>query len=247
MTDHPQLPDSSAERFRARAAWNWSKPILWGLGIGVLVGGAMVAVIFLDKFGLLPSWMIGWISDDRETQKRQFLRTLYALIAWWVATRLIKIGAFGEAAKIKYNGILSKLGFSQVKPNMEKHTRICAVRNPRIALFLVALFTLNVFQDWRALGKPFLEHSLYDLLFRIVLFSSAFFPILLNISRCVPERFIAGIVMIRIVAGWGVEFMPNSIKPVAGPVRQCNLVLSILALLISLTILVSSPSNAEPA
>ncbi len=51
--------------------------------------------------------------------------------------------------------------------------------------------------------------------------------------------------MIRFVTGWAIEFAPNLVEPVADLVRQCNLVLWILAFLISLTMLVSSLSNPK--
>jgi hypothetical protein len=218
--------------------------ILWGIGIGVFLGSVVIAVIVLDREGLIPSWVFSWISSDREIQKRQFLRILYGFSPLWVITRLAKLGLFGEIARTTYDGVLSKLKISQGESGEEIHARICAVRNVRSALFLVGFFTLEVFQSWRALGKPFLQHNLYDLLFRIVLLTVAF-PVLLKISRCVPERFILGILTIRFVTGWVIEFAPNLVEPVASLVRQCNLVLWILAFLTSLTMLVSSLSNPK--
>jgi hypothetical protein len=110
----------------------------------------------------------------------------------------------------------------------------------------VGFFALEAFLSWRALGKPFLEHNLYDLFFQIFLWVVVLFPVLVNISRCVPERFILGIVIFRFVTGWVIEFAPNLVEPVAGLVRQCNLVLWSLAFLISVTMLVSSLSKPEP-
>ena len=244
MTDNSKLSETSEERHRAQPSNSWWMPILWGMGISVFLGFIVIAVIVLDLKGLIPSWVFGWISNDRETQKRQFLRILYGLFAWWVTTRLFKFGLFGETARTTYNGIISKLKFPQGQPDVEMHARICPVRNIRIAVFLAGFFTLEIFLSWRALGKPFLEHNLFDLLFRIVIFS-ALFPVLLKISRCVPERIILGIIMIRFVTGWAIEFAPNLVEPVADLVRQCNLVLWILAFLISLTMLVSSLSNPK--
>jgi hypothetical protein len=244
MADHSKLSEASEERLRPQRAYSWWMQILWGMGIGIFLGSVVIAVIVLDKKGVIPSWAFGWISNDREIQKRQFLRILYGLLTWWVITRLVKLGLFGETARTTYNGVLSKLNFSQGKPDVEMHARICAVRNVRIALFLVGFFTLEVFLSWKALGKPFLDHNLYDLIFRIVLLI-AVFPVLLNICRCVPERFILGIVTIRFVTGWVIELAPNLVEPVAGLVRQCNLMLWILAFLTSLTMLVSSLSNPK--
>jgi hypothetical protein len=220
--------------------------ILCGLGIGVLLGGVVVAVIFLDRMRLLPSWVFGWISSDREIQRHQFRLAFYGLFAFWVTNRLVKLGLFGEIARTTYNSALLKFEITQSKPNDEVHARFCAIKNARIAAFLVGFFTLEVFLIWRELGKPFVEHSLYDLLFRIVLWS-VLFPILFRISRCFPERFILGIVMIGTVTGWVFEYAPNVVDPIAGLVRQCNLALYILALLTSLALLVSSLSSPKSA
>jgi hypothetical protein len=243
MTDHSKLSEASEDGLRAQPAHSWWMEILWGLGIGVLLGGVGVAVIFLDRIRLIPSWMFGWISSDRETQKRQFHLALYGLFALWVATRLIKLGLFGEIARTTYNHL--KFRITQSKPNDEVHARFCAVKNARVATFLVGFFTLEVFLGWRGLGKPFTEHGLNDLLFRIVLWSIVLFPLLVRISKCFPERFILGIVMIKIVAGWVFEYAPNVFDPVAGLVRPCSLALDIVALLTSLALLVSSLSSSK--
>jgi hypothetical protein len=144
MIDHSKSSAAPERHFRARSAYNWSKPILWGMGIGVFVGGVMVAVIFLDRMGVIPSWVFGWISSDRETQKRQFLRVFFGLFGLWLFTRLVKHGLFGEIARSAYGSILSKLGFSKGEPDEEIHARICAVRNMRIALFLVEIGRAHV-------------------------------------------------------------------------------------------------------
>jgi hypothetical protein len=229
-----------------QSAYSWWMPTLWGMGIGIFAGGAVVAVIFLNRMGFIPSWVFGWISSDRDTQKRHFLRMLYGLVSLWAIARFVKSGLFGEIAQRTYNKMGSKLRGFQGETNEEIHARICPVRNVRSAIFLLGFFSYAVFLNWRAVGKPFLEHSLYDLFFRIALFSIVLFPGLLNISRCVPERFILGIMTIQFVAGWVIEFAPTIVGPTAGLVRQCNLALSILAFLISLTMVVSSPSSPKP-
>jgi hypothetical protein len=245
MTDDSKLSEASEDRLRTQPAYSWWMEILWGLGIGALLGGVVVAAIFLDRMRLIPGWVFGWISNDRETQKHQFRLALCGLLALWVAMRFVKVGLFGEIARTTYDGVLLKLKIAQSKPEDSAHARICAIKNPQIAAFLVGFFTLEGFLCWRELGKPFAEHSLYELLFRIVLWSILLFPVLVRISRCMPERFIIGIVMIRTVTGWVFEYAPNIVNPVAGLVRQCNLVLYILALLTSLGLLVSSFSSPK--
>ena len=41
----------------------------------------VIAVIILDRKGLIPSWVFGWISSNRETQKRQFRWMLCGLFS----------------------------------------------------------------------------------------------------------------------------------------------------------------------
>jgi hypothetical protein len=245
MIDPTKLSDASEDRLRAQPAYSWWMEILGGLGIGVLLGGVGVAVIFLDRMRLIPSWVFGWVSSDRETQKHQFRVALYGLFALWVATRLVKLGLFGGIARTTYNRAFPKLTITQSKCEHEVHARICAIENTRVAAFLVGFFALEVFLSWRELGKPFVESSLYDLLFRIVLWSFVLFPVLFKVSRCLPERFIIGIVMIRTVTGWIFEYAPNIVDAFASVVRECNLVLYILALLTSLGLLVSSLSSPK--
>src|SRR5712692_7238485 len=234
MTTRSKLSETSEKHLQARSAYTWWMPILWGFGISVALGIVVTAIVLLDREGRIPRWVFGWISSDRETQKRQFRLTIFGLFVLWFITRLVKRGLFGEIARTTYNCIFSRLKMPQGEPEEGIHARICAVRNVRSAVFLVGFFAVELFLSWRALGKPFVEHNLYDLLFRIVL-SIVLFPILWKICRCVPERFLLGIVMIRFVTGWVFEYAPNLVDPFAGLIRQCNLVLWILAFLTSLT------------
>ena len=159
--------------------------------------------------------------------------------------QLVRRGLFGEIARTAYSGTLLKLSKVRIKPHDNAHLRICAIKNAWIAAFLVAFFTLEVFLSWRESGKPIIEHNLYDLLFRIVLWSIVLLPVLLKIYRCFPERLIIGIVMIRIVTGWVFEYEPNAVETVAGLVSQYNVALYMLALLTSLALLISSLSNPK--
>ena len=177
MTDPSKLSEASEDRPLARPSYSWWMEILWGLGIGALLGGVVVGVIFLDRMRLIPSWVFGWISSGREAQKHQFRIALYGLVALWVVTRLVKLGLFGGIARTTYNGAISKLINTPSKPDNEVHARICPIRNTRIAALLVGFFTGVVFLSWRELGNPFVEHSLYELLFRILLWSVVLFPV----------------------------------------------------------------------
>jgi hypothetical protein len=61
-----------------------------------------------------------------------------------------------------------------------------------------------------------------------------------KLARCVPERFILGIVTTKIVSGSVFEYAPSLVGPAAELVRQGNFLLSTLALITSLGLLVSS-------
>ena len=216
-------------------------PVLFGFGIAGILGGFTTAVIVLDQKGFIPRWVFGWIAHDRGTQRRQFLLALESLLGLWVTTQLVRFGVFGKGASTTYNRILSK--FTMPHEEQEKvHARICALRHMWTAVFFVAFFTWDVILRWRALGRPFVEHNLYDLLFRI-LFTIVCLRVLFEIFSCLPERFIVVILMIKIATDWVFEFAPNLVVPVEGLIRQCELLLSIVAFLASLAVLVSSLSN----
>lgn len=239
MAGQSKLSGPSEDRLHEWPSYRWFVPILWGLGIAALVGIPTITVIFLNQKHYLPSWVFGWISSDREIQKRQFWIALSGISAFGVALQFIKFGLFGEMARNAYDKIALKLGGPKGRTSDEDHAKVCAVKNVRLTIFLVVWFALEVFQSWRALGNSFGEHNLYDLLFRIVLML-IIFPLLFQVSRCVPERFITGIITIRIVTGWVFEYVPNLASSSAHLVRVCNLMLWALALLTSLVLLVSS-------
>lgn len=240
MTDDSKIVEAPKDRLRVPSDSSYWLESLLGIGIGIILGSVVIAAIFLDRMRLIPIWVFGWISSDRETQNHQFRIAICGLIALWVTMRLLRLGLFGEIAEAIYNSIFLKLGITQNKSNDEIHARVCAIKNSRVAAFLVGFFTLEVFLSWRELGEPFAQNSLYDLLFRIVLWSILLFPLMFRIARCLPEQLILGIVMIKIVTGWVVEYFPDAVAALAGLIRQFNLILHIFALLASLGLLVSS-------
>src|ERR1700731_2197293 len=132
MTPHSKSPELSEGYLRASSWWT---PIIWGMGISGFLGLVVIAVILLEQKHLIPKWVFAWISNDRITQKRQFVRMLCGLLALWFGARLLKIGFFGNTARTIYTGVLSKLKFSQGHPDEWTHEQICAVRNVRSALF----------------------------------------------------------------------------------------------------------------
>jgi hypothetical protein len=240
MDDHSRS-SGTYNQLRVRFSQSWWMPILFGILIALFLGGLVIAVIVLDQKGLIPMWVFGWIARDRATQRRQFLLALCSLLGLWLTTQLVRFGVFGEGASATYKRKLSQ--FPIRREEEEKlHAGICALNHLWTAVFFVAFFTWEGILSWRALGKPFVEHNLYDLLFRILL-TIVYLPVMFKIFRCVPERFIVGIITIRLVTDWVFEFAPNFVEPAAGLIRQFDLILSIVAFLASLAVLVSSFSS----
>jgi hypothetical protein len=244
MDDHSKS-SGTHNQLRVRFSQSWWMPILFGILIALFLGGLVIAVIVLDQKGLIPMWVFGWIARDRATQRRQFLLALCSLLGLWLTTQLVRFGVFGERARATYSRILSKLTIPQEEKE-KLHARICALRHVWTAVFFVGFFTWDSILGWKSLGKPFVEHNLYDLLFRMLL-TIVYLPVLFKIFRCVSERFIIAIVTIRLVTHWVFEFAPNLVEPVAPLIRQCDLVLSIVALLASLAVLLSSLSSPVSA
>jgi hypothetical protein len=93
----------------------WWMPILWGIGIAILIFILMIVEPALDQKGLIPRWVFGWISDDRQTQKFQFSLILYGSIGLWFIVKLAKLGALGDVTKTVYSSLLSTFSFLRQK------------------------------------------------------------------------------------------------------------------------------------
>jgi hypothetical protein len=90
-------------------------PILWGIGIGILISILIVIETYLDQRGLIPGWVFGWISDDRQTQQLQFFLIFCGCLGIWAIVKLAKLGALGEVTKTLFSGILSTFSFLRPK------------------------------------------------------------------------------------------------------------------------------------
>jgi hypothetical protein len=134
---------------------------------------------------------------------------------------------------------------TQGQSNQEFHAQYCAVKNVRVALFLVAFFAWEVFLSWEVLDKAFSRSSLYDEFWRVVTIAAC--AKFLAMFRCFPERFVVGVVMLRLVIGLVCGFFPILINPVAGLVRSGNLGLDVFALITSLGMAVLSTQRVESA
>ena len=99
---------------------DWWMPILWGIGIGVLIGVLLIAKVELDQRGLIPSWVFGWISDDHQTQKFEFTLIVLGCVGLWFIVKLAKLGALGEVTKTLLSGIFSTFSFRSPKGRSRK-------------------------------------------------------------------------------------------------------------------------------
>ena len=87
----------------------WWMPILWGIGISILLIILIIAVDTLEQKGFVPGWVFGWISNYRK-----FSPLLYGLLGIWVVVKLVKLGVLGEITKTIFNSILSN--FASLRP-----------------------------------------------------------------------------------------------------------------------------------
>lgn len=134
--------------------------------------------------------------------------------------------------------------------DQEFHALNCPVKNAKSALFLVALFSLEIFLGWKGLHKAPERPDLVTLPFLIIVvamlakWSMAF--------TCLRERFVFVLVIVSIVIGEVAAFVPSVFSNHAWMVKPGKLALSLLGLLVSLTMLIQAarspnvgPSNAE--
>ena len=65
-------------------------PVLWGIGIGVLICFLTIAEVDLDQRGLIPRWVFGWISDDPQAQKLGLSSIVLGCFGLWLIVKLAK-------------------------------------------------------------------------------------------------------------------------------------------------------------
>ena len=99
---------------------DWWMPFFWGIGISILIFIFIVVKIALDQRGLIPSWVFGWISDDRQTQKFEFTLIVLGCFGLWLIVKLAKLGALGEVTKTLFSGVLSTFSFLHPKRRSRK-------------------------------------------------------------------------------------------------------------------------------
>jgi hypothetical protein len=99
---------------------DWWMPTFGGIGIGMLIGVLLIAKIELDQRGLIPGWVFGWISDDRQTQKFQFTLIVLGCFGLWFLVRLAKLRALGDVTKTLLSDIFSTFSFRSPKGRSRK-------------------------------------------------------------------------------------------------------------------------------
>lgn len=95
-------------------------PFLGGIGIAVLIFILIVVKTALDQRGLIPSWVFGWISEDRQTQRVEFSLILLGCLGLWLIVKLAKAGALGDVSKTLFGGVLSTFSFLRPKGRSRK-------------------------------------------------------------------------------------------------------------------------------
>ena len=123
--------------------------------------------------------------------------------------------------------------------NEQKHERFwCGFTHIRVAWVFVAFCVLEVFTNWRELGKPISRPDTIELAF-YVLFVVVYVPIFWMVLRCFTERLVIGIAtghMAITIFSWFAPrfFVPSLFNPVTVTIRRAFLVLWIVAFLLSL-------------
>ncbi len=93
----------------------WGMPILWGIGIAVLIFVVIVVKAELDQKGLIPSWVFGWVSTNTLDQKMEFSLVLCGCFGLWLIVKLAKSGDLGDTTKTLFRGIVSTFSFLRPK------------------------------------------------------------------------------------------------------------------------------------
>ena len=105
-------------------------------------------------------------------------------------------------------------------------------------MFFVACCSVVAFASWRGLHKAPERPSVVTLLF--LMFVMAMLAKSLVNFTCFRERLVFGLVIIGLVIGEAERFLPSAFGQHAETVKSGHLALSLLALLVSLTMLVQS-------
>jgi hypothetical protein len=95
-------------------------PFFWGIGIGALIGVLAIAKAELDRRGLIPSWVFGWISDKPRTGGWELSLIFLGCLGLWQIAKLVKAGALGDVTKGLLSDILSAFSLRSTKGRSRK-------------------------------------------------------------------------------------------------------------------------------
>ncbi len=126
--------------------------------------------------------------------------------------------------------------------DQEFHAHYCALKNTKSALFLVACFSLTTFVNLKGLHKARGQPDFVVLLFAILV--AGMLAKWLVAFTCIRERLILGLVIVSIVAAEVETFVPSIVGPHLEAVRSGHFSASLLALLVSLSMLVKPAGKA---
>lgn len=116
--------------------------------------------------------------------------------------------------------------------------------NPSTALLLIAFLLLEAILSWRAIGRE--ERPADDpILIAVLLLALPMLARLMVVFRCTRERIVLGLLMLRSALSLAAKMMPSLVADSFRVFSVVNLVLWILALLVSGTMLYSSLYAAQ--
>jgi hypothetical protein len=125
--------------------------------------------------------------------------------------------------------------------NPQPHARYCPAKNTKVALFLVASFSLIVFLCWRNLhASP--NHDLLPPIFGI--FVAA---LILGTLSCLPEKLIILAAIASLLVSLIRDRFPSAFGQHIETANYIKLTLWLLALLLSITLLIQSLRTKNPA
>lgn len=121
----------------------------------------------------------------------------------------------------------------------DDHTRLCANRNIRVALIVVAFCGMEVALSWRSLGgnKP-VEHDTSFFLGHVI--AIAGLSVLFAGFRCLRERLVLALAIIKFATGLVSGFAPALVSSTSSFVKRGDLMLWVIATGLSISMLVSS-------
>jgi hypothetical protein len=126
------------------------------------------------------------------------------------------------------------------------HERLCANRNLPMALIVVVFCGMELVLSWRSLGRSSpVEHD--KLFFLGPVIGIAVLAMLFAEFKCIRERLVLALAMIRFATGLVSNLAPGLVNPTSKLLKGSYLLLWIIATVISISMLVSSAKLKDHA